>query len=323
MAICLVCLEDTRDDAEYHPRCVERLFGTKKLPHLDVELGELYTIAARMAGKMSISGVQTKLSLKLSPDGERLEVAETGGRYILKPETSAYASIPQDEHVTMRLASLVEVETPPFGLIRLKDRALAYIIKRFDRLEDGTKLQVEDFCQLAEIPAKEKYEEGSAELCVRLLKKYASEPLIEARKFYRLLLFGWWVANGDMHMKNFSLLTDPGGTLRLSPAYDLVNTRLFFPDDESTAIMMGGRKKKFTRRKWIDFAEYCGIPKKAAQSLLTAQIDALEPALRLIQNSLLPEKKKGDYKKIVQANTFALKGEEPPTEEQPSETPPT
>src|SRR5439155_188087 len=133
------------------------------------------------------------------------------------------------------------VETPPFGLVRLKDGALTYIIKRFDRLEDGTKLQVEDFCQVAEIPAKDKYEVGSAELCVRLLKKYASEPLIEVRKFYSLLLFGWWVANGDMHMKNFSLLTEPDSTRRLSPAYDLVNTRLFFPDEETAAMMMGCR----------------------------------------------------------------------------------
>ncbi len=153
---------------------------------------------------------------------------------------------------------------------------------------------------------------GLAELCVRLLKKYASEPLIEARKFYQLLVFGWWVANGDMHMKNFSLLTDPDGTRRLSPAYDLVNTRLFFPDDDSTAMMMGGRKKKFTRRKWIDFATYCEIPKKAAERLLAEQIDALEPAIRLIQSSFLPEKKKAEYERIVRANTLVLKGETPP-----------
>jgi serine/threonine-protein kinase HipA len=321
MAFCLICLENTRGEEEYHSRCIERLFGTRRLPHLDVELGELYALAAKMAGKMSISGVQEKLSLKLSSDGERLEVAETGGRYILKPEPVRYAALPQNEHVTMHLASLVEVETPPFGLVRLKGGTLAYLIKRFDRLEDGTKLQVEDFCQLAGIPAKDKYEKGSAELCVRLLKKYASEPLIEARKLYRLLLFGWWVANGDMHMKNFSLLTEPDGTRRLSPAYDLVNTRLFFPDDDSTAMMMQGRKKKLTRRNWIDFAAYCGIPKKAAVTLLTAQIDALEPAIGLIQHSFLPEKARDEYERIVRANTAVLKGETPtPPEEKPADT---
>jgi serine/threonine-protein kinase HipA len=262
-----------------------------------------------MAGKMSISGIQEKLSLKLSTDGAKLEVAVTGGRYILKPEPSRYSALPQDEHLTMRLAALAEVETPPFGLVRLKEGALAYIIKRFDRLEDGTKLQAEDFCQLAGIPAKDKYEVEAAELCVRLLRKYASEPLVEIRKLFQLLLFGSWVANGDMHLKNFSLLTEPDGTHRLAPAYDLVNTRLFFPDDDSTAMMMGGRKKKFTRRKWFDFAAYCGIPKKAAASLVAAQIDALEPAVRLIYNSFLPDRKKTAYEKIVRASTSVLKGE--------------
>ncbi len=133
MVVCLICLKSTRGEEEYHPGCIEQMFGTRKPPRLDIELGELYAIAAKMAGKMSISGVQEKLSLKLSPEGERLEVAETAGRYILKPEPSRYSALPQDEHVTMRLASLVEIETPPFGLVRLKEGALAYLIKRVKR----------------------------------------------------------------------------------------------------------------------------------------------------------------------------------------------
>jgi hypothetical protein len=85
------------------------------------------------------------------------------------------------------------------------------------------------------------------------------------------------------------------------------------------AIMMEGRNKKFTRRKWIDFAEYCGIPKKAAQSLINSQIESLESAIKLIHNSFLPEKKKGEYEKITRANTSVLKGDTPapPAEEQP------
>jgi serine/threonine-protein kinase HipA len=213
----------------------------------------------------------------------------------------------------MRLAALVDVETPPFGLVRLKDGALAYIVKRFDRPDDGGKLQVEDFCQLAGIPARDKYEVGSAELCVRLLRKYASEPLIEVRKLFRLLLLGWWVANGDMHLKNFSLLTEADGTRRLSPAYDLVNTRLVIPED-SLAMMLGGTRKNLTRRKWLNFAEYCGIPRRAAETLLAAQVAALEPAVRLIGSSFLPDKKKAEYERIIRDHTLILSGagEAPP-----------
>lgn len=211
MATCWICLEQTKAREEHHPRCVESLFGVDKLPILDFELSQLYAVAAQMAGKMSISGVQEKVSLKLSANRSHLEIADAGGRYILKPEPTRYSSLPQNEHLTMHLASLVGIETPPFGLIRLKDETRSYIIKRFDRLEDGTKLAVEDFCQLAEKPIRDKYD-GSLELCVRILRRYATEPLIELSKLYRLSLFAWWTANGDMHLKNLSLVTHADGT---------------------------------------------------------------------------------------------------------------
>ena len=261
------------------------------------------------------------MSLKLSDDGKRLEPAESGGLFILKPEPTRYSALHQNEHLTMCMASLVDVETPPFGLVRLRDQALAYIIRRFDRLRDGTKLQVEDFCQLGEIQPKDKYELGSAELCVRLLRRYATEPLIEIRKLFRLLLFGWWTANGDMHMKNFSLLIGEEGTRRLSPAYDLVNTRLVLPDDDSLAIMMGGRKKKITRRKWLDFAEYCKILKRPAESLLDAQIGAVEDAVRLIHASFLPQRQKLAYETILRQNTDILKGGSYPSSEEATADP--
>ncbi len=308
MTACLICLEKTAGNVEYHRGCLERLFGTSVLPTLDLELSELYAVAAQMAGKMSISGVQEKISLRLSPDRARLEVAETGGRYILKPEPSRYTALPQDEHVSMRLASVVGIETPPFGLIRLKDGALTYIVKRFDRLDQGTKLHVEDFCQLSEKPLNEKYE-GSAEMCVRILRKYASEPLIEISKLYRLMLFGWWIANGDMHLKNFSLLTLPDATRMLSPAYDLVCTQLMMTDDDSLALPMGGRTRNFTRRDWFDFGAYCELPKRAVQRIVAAQVRALEPSIGLIDRSFLPEKKKEEYENIAREHSDVLSSE--------------
>lgn len=115
--------------------------------------------------------------------------------------------------------------------MRLKGGSLAYLVKRFDRLDDGTKLHVEDFCQLAEKPMRGKYQ-GSAELCVRILRKHAAEPLIEIRRLFQVLLFSWWVANGDQHLKNFSLLTTPDGYRRLSPVYDQICTKLVLREDD-------------------------------------------------------------------------------------------
>jgi serine/threonine-protein kinase HipA len=307
MTSCSICLGAVAGDAGYHPACSESLFGTPTFPKLDVELSTLYRLAAsKMAGKMSISGVQEKVSLTLSADKSSLEVASTGGRYILKPETTRFSAVPQNEQLTMCLARLVGIEVPPFGLIQLADGATAYIIRRFDRPEDGGKRQVEDFCQLAEKRLRDKYD-GSAELCVKVLRKYATEPLIEIQKLYRLLLFCWWTANGDMHLKNFSLITTRDGIRRLSPAYDLVCTKLVIPDD-TLAMPIGGRTSKLRRDRWLLFAEHCGLPERAATRLLTEQIDALKPALDLIAASFLQDVMKEQYAEIIRENTAVLTG---------------
>jgi serine/threonine-protein kinase HipA len=306
MPACNICLKKTSRSEACHRDCLERLFGVGALPRLEgIELRTLYRLASEMAGKMSISGVQEKVSLALSPDKTELRIAASGGRFILKPEPARYASVPQNEHVTMLMAALAGIETPPFGLLWLKDGAAAYVIKRFDRLDDGSKLHVEDFCQLSESPLRDKYK-GSGEQCVRILRKYATEPLIEVRKLFKILLFSWWAANGDRHLKNLSLLIAPEGIRRLAPAYDLVCTRLVIPSDTDLALPIGGKKAKLTRKSWMDFAEYCEITEKAAARLLADQIDVTGPAIELIHNSFLPEELKNQFIQIISLNTAIL-----------------
>ncbi len=306
MARCRICLKSAGGDLDYHPQCLESMFGTDTLPLLDIELSRLMGLAAEMAGKMSVSGIQEKVSLRLSEDKSRFEIAPTGGRYILKPEPSRFAFVPQNEHLTMRLAELVDIEVPRLGLVELKDQATAYVIKRFDRLDDGTKLQVEDFCQLGEKPMRDKYQ-GSGELCVRILRKYASEPLIEIRKLFKVLLFSWWVSNGDQHLKNFSLIRTTESRWRLAPAYDLICTRLPIPSDRDLALPICGKRSNFTKRLWLDFAKYSQIPERAALRLLQEQTDALEPSLGFIEASFLPEELKSRYQDIVRQNTELLR----------------
>ncbi len=302
MSICRVCLKPVDSDPPYHAKCLRELFGTARLPGLDFYLRELYALATEMAGKMSISGAQEKVSLRLSRDHRRLEVAAAGGRYILKPQPARFVHIPENEHLTMRLAGLVGIELPPFGLVELKDGQIAYLIKRFDRLDDGGKLHVEDFCQLDEKPMREKYQ-GSGELCTRILRKYASEPLIEIRKLFKLLLFSWWVSNGDQHLKNFSLVITPNGCRRLSPAYDLICTRLPIPTDCDLALTICGKRNNLALKDWLDFADYCDLPQRVADRLIAEQVDALNPSMNLIEASFLPEDLKSRYKQLVIENT--------------------
>lgn len=300
---CRICLQDIKDD-DYHPRCLRSLFGSAKVPHLDIEISKLHTAALAMVGHTSLSGIQKKISVNLAADRETLQVAAEGGRYILKPQTGTYPALPENEHVTTRLAQLVEIEVGRFGLVSLKDSSFAYVVRRFDRLPDGRKLRQEDFCQLAEKSPKDKYD-GSAELCVRLLRKYASEPLIEILKLFRLLVFAWWSGNGDMHLKNFSVLTDEQGLIRLTPAYDLVCTQLVIPNDH-LAIPVVGKEDNLNRKAWLEFADYCQLGERVANRILDKQISVHGEATGLIDRSFLPGDQKKHYTQLIEERTATL-----------------
>jgi serine/threonine-protein kinase HipA len=306
MSVCCICLETTRGDAEYHPRCVKSLFGATKIPTLDIEVSKLHTAALAMVGHTSLSGIQKKISVNLGVDRETLQVAAEGGLYILKPQTGTYPALPENEHVTTRLAQLVGIETAPAGLVALKDGTLAYVVRRFDRLAGGGKVRQEDFCQLAEKSPKDKYD-GSAELCVRLLRKYASEPLIEIRKLYRLLVFVWWSGNGDMHLKNFSVLIDSDGRVRLTPAYDLVATNLVIANDP-LALAVSGKKTKLRRSDWLEFAEYCQLSERVAAPILERQAKAENEAQGLIERSFLPDEQRQQYQQLIQDRSALISG---------------
>ena len=184
---------DVPGDGDYHSHCLRGLFRTSRFSLLHIEVSKLHLAALEMIGHTSLSGIQKKIAVNLCPAELHCGSPRRGGRYILKPQTDMYPSVPENEHVTTRLAQLADIDVSPNGLVPLKDGSLAYIVKRFDRLPDGHKLRQEDFCQLAEKSPKKKYQ-GSGEACVKLLRKYASDLLIEILKLYRLLLFTWWSA---------------------------------------------------------------------------------------------------------------------------------
>lgn len=302
--ICRICLEDIPGADDYHPRCLKRLFNTSKVPTLDMEISKLHLAALEMVGHTSLSGIQKKIAVNLAPSRATLRVAAEGGLYILKPQTGTYPAVPENEHITTRLAQLVDIQVSANGLMSLKDGTLAYIVKRFDRLPDGHKLRQEDFCQLAEKSPKEKYN-GSGEICVRLVRKFATEPLVEILRLYRLLVFVWWSGNGDMHLKNFSLIAGEDNIMRFTPAYDLLSTRLVIPKDK-LALPILGKNDNLQRSSWRRFAEYCKLPERAAERVLDTQTSILDQAQRLIDRSFLPQDQKDSYKRLIEERTAML-----------------
>jgi serine/threonine-protein kinase HipA len=161
--------------------------------------------AIARAAKMSIQGVQPKLSVHLNVKNENFEIVDTGGRYIFKPQTTNYREVPENEDVTMRLAKLIEIDVPLHGLVYSKDDTMTYFIRRFDRVGRNKKIPVEDFAQLSGKDRETKYE-SSMEQIISLIEQFCTFPSIEKLKLFNLTLFNYLVGNEDMHLKNFSVI---------------------------------------------------------------------------------------------------------------------
>jgi serine/threonine-protein kinase HipA len=192
---------------------------------------------------MSISGVQDKISLRLT-DGALLPT-ETDGEYILKPIPGAPLprftdQVPANEHLTMQIAAQVfGIDTAANALLELSDGEPAYLTRRFDR-RNGQRLDMEDFASLSEMSSSAhgrhyKYT-GSYERIGKLMERYCAAYRVESEKLFLRILFNYAFGNGDAHLKNFSLFTSPDGDHVLTPAYDLVNTHIHLPNESPMAL---------------------------------------------------------------------------------------
>ena len=160
---------------------------------------EQLELALQLATKISIQGVQPKLSVRLNVANAIFEIVEKGGTFILKPSHQIYEELPQNEDVTMRLAKTIGLEVPFHGLMYNCDQSLVYFIKRFDRLPRGHKIAVEDFSQLMGHSRDTKYD-SSMEKLIPVIEKHCTFPLLEKIKLFRLIVFNFLIGNEDMHL---------------------------------------------------------------------------------------------------------------------------
>lgn len=256
-------------------------------------------------GKMSIQGVQPKLSVKLNIKEAVFEITDRGGNYILKPQHATFSELPQNEDLTMRMAAAANIEVPLHGLIRCQDGSLTYFVKRFDRVGRNKKLAVEDFAQLANRDRDTKYD-FSMEKLVPLLD-HCTFPVIDRVKLFSRSIFNYLVGNEDMHLKNFSLISRDG-KIELSPAYDFLNTTIAYlalgkslNDIEEIALPLDGKKKKLTRKKWIDYfaVKHLQLSRKIVDDTLTGFSDAFPKWKELMQKSFMSEPMKERYASLL------------------------
>ena len=236
--------------------------------------------------RASISGVQDKVQLHRQRG--KLILVESGGDYILKPVPRHSAArlrrdIPANEALTMDIASKIfGIRTAEHELVELADGTFAYLTRRFD-FRNGQKIRQEDFCQLSnrsEESHGENYKyDASYEELAALVRLFCPAYAIENPKVFFLILFNYVFANGDAHLKNFSLYESVSGDYILTPAYDLLNTAIHFPNEPTATGLDFFADGRFTARyeelgfysssDFYELAAFYGVSRAEVKELLS------------------------------------------------------
>jgi len=304
---CPITYDDIPPGARYSPKGLKSLAQQlTELHDLPYSAEEQRLEAVARASKMSIQGVQPKLSARLNIGREIFEIVDTGGEYILKPQTH-FREVPENEDLTMKLAAAAHIEAPHHGLIYSKDGTLTYFVKRFDRIGRKEKLSLEDFAQLSGKSRETKYD-SSMEQVASVIERYCTFPLVEKLKLLRLTLFNFLVGNEDMHLKNFSLIRREG-IIGLSPAYDLVNTTLAVGGvTEEIALLLGGKKRNLSRSLFIEYfaRERLGLTETVVRDVLRELSLAFPLWDKTVQRSFLSDPMKHQYVALLSSRRKAL-----------------
>ncbi len=274
-------------------KTIKKMFAIDATPTIPLSLTDIPLQAQAMVGKMSISGVQPKLSLHLNRHQAELVAVAEGGEYILKPQTQTYPHIPENEDCCMSIAAELDIEVPPHCLLPLKDSTLAYVIKRFDRIAQS-KIHAETFYQILE--KKEKYT-GSLEEIGKKLREISAVPGLDVQLFFERAVLNFLIGNGDGHLKNYSIIWKEEG-IRLAPAYDIVSTKLVIPTEEDSALALNGRKNKLTQEDFDALASQLEIPERARYGKFAGKLGFIS---QLVRSSSLPASFKSKFIDIIKS----------------------
>jgi len=301
---CLYCYEPVEVGHDFHKKCSLEFFGTPSPPEIEYSLDQMDELAKHVVERsIAVPGVQAKLSMSLVKEakgksGTRLTVVGSLGRqYIFKPPSDSFPEMPQNEHVTMRMAEAFGIRVVPSSLIRLASGELSYITKRVDRKETGEKIHMIDMFQITE--AFDKYK-SSMEKVGKALNKYSDNTLLDKIFYFELSLFSFLTGNNDMHLKNFSMIESPSGWV-LSPVYDLLNVSILNPDDEKElALTLSGKKKKLKREHFVQLGEGLGLTDKQINGVFKRIERDTPKATAWIDRSFLSADMMKAYKEVLE-----------------------
>lgn len=295
----------------YSRTCSKRVFNGSKvnhvLPYASLQSNHNSEDSfEENATRMSISGVQEKFSIIQLKNKIRLTKEGEQGTHILKPIPSGSKNadqMPANEHLTMQIAQQVfGIETAANALIFFGNDDPAYITKRFDVVPAGLKLAQEDFASLAgkspQTHGTDYKYLGSYLDLFELMRENLPSYKVESLKLFKLLVFNYLFSNGDAHLKNFSIIETPQGDFKLSPAYDLLNSRIHI-DDKDFALDEGLIPARMGQgnvaKQFLLLADYAGIPEKQTNAIMSLMVSKTELVTNLIGASFLKDRIKRSY----------------------------
>ena len=290
-------MKKIEDDFSYHKSCLKKLFGVEKLPLIKIKSTELVSEISKNIGKMSISGVQIKASVKLNKEANIIEIIQAGGTHILKPEPSEYPELPQNENICMNIAEALGMNVPPHGLFYLADKKICYIIRRFDRDVHGQKIHVEDMAQLLDLPSDSKYESSLEKIGTAILK-YSRRPYLDLADFLERAIFCFLIGNGDMHLKNWSLISSEGN-YHLAPCYDFISSKLYLPFEDESALTINGKRNKIELSDFAELAVYLKVEEKSFQNTINKIKNSKVTILKILDKNPSGFTKAGQLRDII------------------------
>ncbi len=267
---------------------------------------------AQSQNKFSLAGVQMKFSSVKGQEG-RFNIGEDANSdsWIIKTPSAVHKHVPYNEYTAMLMAQAAGVDTPEVKLvelsqldnlpdIQLPNETHAYAIKRFDR-DGGRRIHTEDFAQVFQVYSHDKYRKFNYEQIANSLYQYGSQGLKDVQQMTRRLLVNILLANGDAHLKNWSLIYSGGVRPRLSPAYDIVSTLPYVDNEQEFALNMAKNKNWYQ----VDMASFeawatrIGVPWQAVRVHLE---DVMEQARARWSNMLSELPMTDSQKKILKTH---------------------
>jgi serine/threonine-protein kinase HipA len=231
--------------------------------------------------RSGLSGVQPKVLVPELPAGlppAEFKAALATSELIVKSGLGEFPGLAINEFFCMSVAKRAGIPVPEF---HLSDDGELFVMRRFDRPADGRILGFEDMLVLAGRDADQKYV-GSYAQALKLLSLYCSpEHWAAAREqLFDMVALSCILGNGDGHMKNFGVLYEQvTGAVWMAPAYDIVCTKLYLPDD-TLALELSGNKSFFAARQGLlDFGHRCAMPKAKVNARLLSLAETTLQAL--------------------------------------------